>query len=259
MKERYQMDVGARFSGWGSTRVAGSNRRHVIAFVLVCLAGLTSIACSTAARRPPAHQVVVPTPRVSLQAPQAAVPQDQSNVAPLRLLIPRIGLNAGILALGPAANGAMQAPQRGGPHDPIWGKVYWWEVGAIPGQIGNAVIAGHVDRPDGSPSTFTYLDKLHVGDSIEVQTAGGEALLFRVTQKATPSANVHRSNDPTMGRIFGPALEPQLNLITCWGQWDGHGFDQRLVIYSTLVRVTTSTPTLPSSSNGSRRQGQRAQ
>jgi hypothetical protein len=248
----------AQFGGWGTTRVAGSNRRHVIAFVLVCLAGLTSIACSTAAKRPP-HQVIAAAPRVSLQAPQAAVPEDQSDLAPLRLLIPRIGLNAGVLALGPTANGAMQAPQHGGPHDPVWTKVYWWEVGTIPGQIGNAVIAGHVDRPDGSPSTFTYLDNLHVGDSIEVETAGGQTLLFRVTEKATPSARVRSSNDPTMGRIFGPALEPQLNLITCWGQWNGKGFNQRLVIYSTLVHVTTSMTTVPSSSNGPHRQGQRPQ
>jgi Sortase domain len=183
------------------------------------------------------------------------VPKDQSTSAPMRLLIPRIGLSAGILALGPAANGAMQAPERGGPDDPIWGEVYWWKVGTIPGQSGNAVIAGHVNRPDGSPSTFTYLDNLRVGDSIEVQTAGGQTLIFRVTEKATPSAYVHRSNDPTMGRIFGPALAPHLNLITCWGQWDGKDYNQRLVIYSTLVRATTATP---ASNNGPRQQERRA-
>jgi sortase (surface protein transpeptidase) len=160
----------------------------------------------------------------------------------MRLLIPRIGLNAGILALCPAPNGAMQAPQRGGPHDPIWGKVYWWEVGTIPGQIGNAVIAGHVNRPDGSPSTFTYLDRLHVGDGIEVQTAGGQTLVFLVTETSTVRTNVRSSNDPAMGRIFGPALEPHLNLITCWGRWDGKDYDHRLVVYTTLNRATTTTP-----------------
>jgi Sortase domain len=238
----------AQFSWWRTMCTARSNRRHVSAFVLVCLVGLMSIACTTVARRQPSHQAVAPPPRVPLQAPQAAVPKDQNGLAPLRLLIPRIDLSAGILALGPAANGAMQAPQRGGPHDPVWSQVYWWEVGTIPGQIGNAVIAGHVNRPDGSPSTFTYLDNLHVGDSIEVQTAGGQTLVFQVTEKATPSASVRGSNDPTMGRIFGPALAPHLNLITCWGQWAGKDYNQRLVIYSTLVRATTAAPA-PASSN----------
>src|SRR5215831_637252 len=177
------MHVGARRGGWARTPKAGANRRHVLALVLVCLAGLTCMACNTAAARQPhrpPHHEATPPPQVPLQAPQVAVPEDQSNLAPLRLLIPRIGLNAGILALGPAENGAMQAPQRGGPHDPVWSDVYWWDAGTIPGQIGNAVIAGHVDRPDGSPATFTSLDKLQVGDSIEVQTAGGQTLYFRV-------------------------------------------------------------------------------
>jgi hypothetical protein len=61
---------------------------------------------------------------------------------------------------------------------------------------------------------------------------------------------VRSSDDPTMGRIFGPALAPQLNLITCWGQWDGKEYDQRLIIYTTLVRVTTA----PSTATGPHRQ-----
>lgn len=56
-----------------------------------------------------------------------------------------------------------------------------------------------------------------------------------MTEKGTPSTFVRSSNDPTMGRSFGPALAPQLNLITCWGQWDGNDYNERLVIYSTLV------------------------
>jgi hypothetical protein len=39
-------------------------------------------------------------------------------------------------------------------------------------------------------------------------------------------------------RIFGPSLTPNLNLLTCWGTWDGTTYNRRLVVYSTLVRVT---------------------
>src|SRR5262249_41927931 len=167
MRERESIPVRPRCGRWDTTHTARGYGRHVIACVLVCLAGLIIVACNTPVSSPPHHRAA-PTPQASLQAPQEAVPKRQSNIAPLRLLIPRIGLSAGILALGPAANGAMQAPQRGGPQDPVWSEVYWWKVGTIPGQTGNAVIAGHVNRPNGSPSTFTYLDKLRVGDSIEV-------------------------------------------------------------------------------------------
>src|SRR5262245_8549503 len=99
------MQLGARPGGWGTMQAAGSNRQHVIAYVLVCLAALKLIACDTAALHQPSHPVVAQPPHVLLQAPLAAVREDQRDRAPMRLLIPRIGLNAGILALGPAANG----------------------------------------------------------------------------------------------------------------------------------------------------------
>ena len=39
----------------------------------------------------------------------------------------------------------------------------------MPGQIGNAVIAGHLDRKDGSPAIFWGLRQLAVGDSVMVR------------------------------------------------------------------------------------------
>jgi sortase (surface protein transpeptidase) len=122
------------------------------------------------------------------------------------------------------------------PPGRIWaGSIIWWDVGAMPGQIGNAVIAGHVNRPDGSPSTFTYLNQLNPGDHILVATAGGRTLTFVVTAKNAPLVYVQHANDPVMERIFGPSLTPNLNLMTCWGEWDGTEYNRRLVIYSTLV------------------------
>lgn len=157
------------------------------------------------------------------------------GLAPVRLIIPKMRLNALILGLGPDRNGAMQAPHIGRPNDPIWSEVYWWNVGVKPGQTGNAVIAGHVNRPDASPSTFTYLNRLIPGDQIQVVTRDGHVLLFVVTAKDAPLAYLHRGNDSTIQRIFGPAVTPNLNLMTCWGEWDGNQFNRRLVVYSKLV------------------------
>lgn len=128
----------------------------------------------------------------------------------------------------------MLAPQIGGPSNPVWNSVYWWSIGVAPGQLGNAVIAGHVNKPDGSPSTFTRLNMLEPGDKIEVITQSGRALTFTVRQKNAPLVYVRKMNDPTMGRIFGPSLTPNLNLMTCWGEWDGKEYNRRLVVYSTL-------------------------
>ena len=161
-----------------------------------------------------------------------------SPLSPARLIIPQMGLNAKIDALGPDPTGEMQAPQPSDTNDPILRDVYWWDVGAVPGQIGNAVIAGHINRPDGSPATFGNLYLLHPGDRFQVVTANGTVLTFAVTATDDPLVYVHGGNDPTIQRIFGPASSAQLNLLTCWGKWDGTQYNRRLVVYSTLVATT---------------------
>lgn len=167
---------------------------------------------------------VAPTPTPALEGER-----------PARLRIPKMGLDAAILPVGADASGAMIAPYVANSHDPIWSSVYWWDLGFLPGQEGNAVIAGHINRPDGSPSTFTRLDRLVTGDHIEVITASGQSLTFLVTSKETPLIQEHDPGDPAFIRVFGPSLTPNLNLITCWGEWIGNAYNRRLVIHSSLV------------------------
>jgi hypothetical protein len=164
--------------------------------------------------------------------------QRVADLAPARLVIPEMGLDAPILGLDPAPDGSMQAPVVPSPADPIYGSVYWWDVGAMPGQVGNAVMAGHINRPNGAPASFGNLDVLVPGDQVEVITARGYVLTFVVTAKDAPSVYTRAANDPTIERIFGPAVTPNLNLLTCWGQWNGWTYDRRLTIYTTLVGVS---------------------
>ena len=193
-----------------------------------------SIQSAATSYRPPARATSAPS------APLAATPSATPAAAPtalepFRLVIAKLGLNAPILALGPDATGAMQAPHTRDPRNAVWGEVYWWDVGYLPGEVGNAVIAGHVNRPDASPATFTHLNWLIPGDHLQVVTVGGIVLTFVVTAKNTPLVTVHGGNDPTVEAIFGPSLSPNLNLMTCWGEWDGKEFDRRLVVYTSLV------------------------
>lgn len=182
----------------------------------------------------------ISAPSGILAAMPSAIPSATPAAAfaafqPLHLLIAKLGLNAPILALGPDATGAMQAPRSGDPRDPVWGEVYRWDIGYVPGQVGIAVIAGHVNQPDASPATFTRLNWLVPGDRLQVVTTGGIVLTFVVSAKNTPLVTVRGGNDPTVEAIFGPSLSPNLNLMTCWGEWDGKEFDRRLVVYTTLV------------------------
>lgn len=204
--------------------------------VALALAGSSSIPARTP--RASSHQSVRAAGTVrpmQVATPEAALP---SGLLPTRLVIPKLGLDAPILAIGADGSGAMQVPRPPDPRDSVWGEVYWWSVGYAPGQVGDAVIAGHVNRPDAGPAAFTHLNWLVPGDQLRVITADGHTLTFVVTAKSTPLVPRQYRDNPTIERIFGPALTANLNLLTCWGEWDGKEFDRRLVISTTLAGVS---------------------
>jgi hypothetical protein len=69
---------------------------------------------------------------------------------PVHLTISKIKLDADVIPVGATDTGAMSTPKCQTADDPICGKVYWWSGGTVPGQRGNTVIAGHINRPDNS-------------------------------------------------------------------------------------------------------------
>src|SRR5260370_32778816 len=93
---------------------------------------------------------------------------------PTHLSIASLGVNAAIVPVGTDHYGAMQAPGAGHPaSDPLWGSAFWWKFGAKPGQPGNAVLAGHVDRNDGSRAVFWNLGRVQPGDQIIITEQAG--------------------------------------------------------------------------------------
>ncbi len=155
---------------------------------------------------------------------------------PTHLSIPSLGVDAPILPVGTDHYGAMEAPGAGHPaRDPIWGSAFWWKFGAKPGQPGNAVLAGHVDRPDGSRGTFWNLGQIQPRDQIIITEQSGQRLTFQVTQVRAFPIPDGGPTDPVIQRVFGPAATANLNLITCYGDWIGTEFNKRLVVFYTLV------------------------
>jgi len=191
-------------------------------------AGLSS---RGAARATPAHtSTPVGTPTV-WRDPRTAL---LASYAPYRLEIPRIHLDVRIIAVGVTSAGAMDAPRCNSNSDPICNEVYWYQGGYLPGEMGNAVIAGHVNRPDLSPAPFWDLHLAQVGDKIIEQPLTGKPLVFVVTSISWISAYAHGSGDTTIAAVFGPATSRNLNLLTCIGDWDGHTFDHRLLVQAQL-------------------------
>jgi sortase A len=142
---------------------------------------------------------------------------------PVRLIIPKMDLNAAVEYVGLTAGGAMAAPS-------LAETVGWYKLGPRPGNRGSAVIAGHSGYADGRPAAFDELHRLRQGDEIYVEDASGRLASFvvRTTRSYARDANA--------AEVFAPAVGRRLNLITCTGAWDvvAGTASERLVVFAVL-------------------------
>ena len=88
-----------------------------------------------------------------------------------RLRVPAIGVDTALEPLRLGADGELVPP-----HD--FGRAGWYAGGTAPGDVGPAVIAGHVDSRSG-PAVFFKLREVGTGDTIEV-TRGRTTVRFTV-------------------------------------------------------------------------------
>jgi sortase (surface protein transpeptidase) len=143
----------------------------------------------------------------------------RSIAAPTRIEIPRIGVSARLVRLGLNADRTLEVPTD-------FDTAGWYVHGPRPGEIGPAVIAGHVDSTVG-PAVFFRLGSLGPGAVIRVRRADRSTVRFVVeaVQRAPKDAF------PT-DRVYGPTRRPALRLITCGGTFDeatGHYRDNTIV------------------------------
>jgi hypothetical protein len=131
---------------------------------------------------------------------------DAPATPPTRVRIPAINVDTTLEALHLDKTGALQAPAK-------FTDAGWYADGTAPGDIGPAVIAGHIDSKSG-PAIFYRLAQLKAGDLVEV-ARGGQWVAFRVVTVGQYPKNAF----PT-GQVYGPTPDPQLRLITCGGVFD---------------------------------------
>ena len=148
--------------------------------------------------------------------------------SPDRLIISSIGVDTAVEMVGMLHDGNMATPSLS-----PWDDVGWYAAGPRPGEVGSAVIDGHLDRPGGSPAVFWNLRHMHVGDSVMIIDSAGGTERFRVTRIA-----LYHPRHAPIQKIFGDESGSYLNLITCAGDWiaSQHQTTLRLVVYTTLVR-----------------------
>jgi LPXTG-site transpeptidase (sortase) family protein len=168
-----------------------------------------------------------PAPVVAATPPATATVRPQSiSIIPKKIKIPALQIDTFVEQVGVTSAGTMDTPKN------IWNTAWFAEGGYRPGQKGNAVIAGHLDAP-GTKAIFWDLDKLKPGDKVSVSDAAGRELTFEVTNR-----EIYPVEDAPLQTIFGPAAEPQLNLITCGGTFDrtSQSYNKRLVVYTQLIK-----------------------
>jgi hypothetical protein len=165
---------------------------------------------------------------------------------PLDLTLPSLQVSGAMLGVGLTAGDAMDAPQ--GPlGDPVWQQAFWYRGGSIPGDVGTATVAGHVDDVRGRPALFAHLGDLHPGDPVVVHdTRSGTDVRFAVDQVATYS--VQQASQPAIlasiygaGPVAGTGPQPapdglaHLTLVTCAGDFVHGAYDHRVVVYARRV------------------------
>jgi hypothetical protein len=144
---------------------------------------------------------------------------------PVYLSIPVIGVHTRLIRLGLTARGTMQVPAST--------SVAGWYTGSPPpGQVGSAVIVGHIDSYRG-PGVFFRLRLLRPGDRVYVRHANGTLTVFRVYAGHTYA----KDHFPTQ-QIYGPVPGPELRLITCGGTFDAAigSYLSNVVVYAAQIR-----------------------
>jgi sortase A len=143
-----------------------------------------------------------------------AAPNDGSPVGELR--IAKIGLDK-VIVEGTTTDDLRQGPGH-------------YTGTPLPGEAGNAAIAGH-RTTYGAP--FYNLDKLSPGDIIQVTTVQG-AFTYRVTSSLVV--------DPGNTSVVADTKKPELTLTTCNPRFSAA---QRLIVHAALTSAPAPTVHLP--------------
>ncbi|MGI9018171.1 MAG: sortase domain-containing protein [Euzebya sp.] len=151
------------------------------------------------------------------------VPPEVDLPDPMVVQIPAIGVNASVISLNTDYSGALQVPED-------FSQTGWWSGGPEPGEVGPAVIVGHVDSFLG-PAVFYSLEELVYDDAITVIRGDGSAAVFAVRS----TLNVEKSEFPT-DLVYGETPDAQLRLVTCDGNFDDGSYLGNLIITAELIR-----------------------
>jgi LPXTG-site transpeptidase (sortase) family protein len=173
-----------------------------------------------------AKVVVLAGSNVAVRPVSLSIPVTRRS-RPVKLVIPAIGVSTSVGTLGLQPDHEVMVPTS--IH-----TVGWYIDGPSPGQMGSAVILGHVDSYKGK-GVFFNLKTLKLGDKITVTSSDGVLMTFKVTTVVQYSKSAFPDR-----LVYGSHGTRSLQLVTCGGVFDqatGH-YESNIVVFSHLVSVT---------------------
>jgi len=205
------------------------------------------VGCSGATNPPERIPVIPTTTTPDTSAPASPVADTTKLVAPSQLIIDKIGVNTALKPMGLAKDGTLAVPDLDHVGDADWLCAQFYldagkptcKVGAVPGAVGPAVIAGHIDGK-GKEGVFFRLKDMTKGDTVQIRRTDASVLTFKVSKVEymskspgeDPKAKVF---DPK--EVYGNVDHPALRLISCGGPFVGGatGYADNIVVFADLV------------------------
>lgn len=186
--------------------------------------GLT-VAFAQDSRIEPSNLGEVPTtgglrPGPAGAAPSAAAPKEK-GVLPVAIQIPGAAVDAQV-ETREIIDGVMQDPS--GP----W-VISWYKESPKLGEVGNILMAGHLDYWDVGPAILYNINNLNQGDTISVTGEDGKVYTYEIDWRE----NFATANAP-LDKIVGPTDNESLTLITCGGPFD---YANGVYLERTIVRA----------------------
>lgn len=229
-----------------TTRVSSRARRWgwSVAAVLAVLGAATITVATLAQQHAPQPSAAAAIPRTTTAAPTgvpatgAGAPATGSppptsagpilpSSPPVSVAVPAIGVRSNLLTLGLNPDNTVEVP----PLGPV-SQAGWFDRSPTPGQLGPAVLLGHIDSAQYGPGVFFRLGALVPGDPIEVTRSDHTVAVFEVDRVVSYPKDAFPSLE-----VYGNTRNAQLRLITCGGVFDraARSYESNIVVYASLV------------------------
>lgn len=146
-----------------------------------------------------------------------------------RIIIPKVGVDAPFSYKVVPLGGKMPNPNS---WDDVafYDFVNWPGMGGLPGKGGNVVVAGHVDYINHGPAVFWDLDKLAVGDRVQIRLADGTVVEYAIEF----NKHIDAAKADWEAIVSGTADE-SITLITCVGEFSAGQYADRQIAWGRRV------------------------